>query len=170
MISGFNIDAFRATHADLARQYTFVVLLNNPYGSLGTESTKFLVTASSMPGSTIDKVEIPWQGNILPLATTHTYEDWNVSFRCDAKAQVRKDLLAWHNAIHNSKTNVHAAPNAYMQDQEVWQLNTAGEPILKMKLVGAWPTMIAEMTMDYTAKDVAIFDCTMSFIRHEVIG
>jgi len=59
MISGFNIDAFRATHADLARQYTFVVLLNNPYGSLGTESTKFLVTASSMPGSTIDKVEIP---------------------------------------------------------------------------------------------------------------
>lgn len=107
---------------------------------------------------------------MLPLATTHTYEDWNVSFRCDAKSQVRKDFLNWHNAIHNSKTNLHAAPNAYMRDQEVWQLNTAGDPILKMRLIGAWPTQIMEMTMDYTAKEVAVFDVTFSMVRHEVIG
>lgn len=39
-----------------------------------------------------------------------------------------------------------------------------------MRLIGAWPTMIAEMTMDYTAKDVCIFDTTFSMVRHEVIG
>lgn len=170
MISGFNIDAFRATHADLARQYTFIVLLNNPFGSLGVESTKFLVTASSLPGSTIEKVDIPWQGNLMPLATTHTFEPWNVTFRCDSKAQVRKDMLAWHDAIHDPRTNVHAAPSAYMQDQEVWQLNTSGDPILKMRLIGAWPTTITEMTMDYMAKEVCTFDVTFEFIRHEVIG
>lgn len=170
MISGFSVDAFRAMHSDMARQYTFVVLLNNPFGSLGTESTKYLVTASSLPGSTIEPIDIPWQGNLLPLATTHTYDDWNITFRCDAQALVRKDFLNWHTGIHDSKTNVHGAPSAYMRDQEVWQLNTNGDPILKMKLVGAWPTQITEMTMDYTAKDVATFDVTFKMIRHEIIG
>lgn len=74
-INGFDIDAFRSNYADLARQYTFVIHLNNPFGALGTEATKFLVNASSMPGSTIDPIEAHWQGNIMPLAATHTFED-----------------------------------------------------------------------------------------------
>ena len=44
-INGFDIDAFRSNYADLARQYTFVIHLNNPFGTLGTEATKFLVNA-----------------------------------------------------------------------------------------------------------------------------
>jgi len=169
-INGFDIDAFRSNYADLARQYTFVIHLNNPFGTLGTEATKFLVNATSMPGSTIDPIEAHWQGNIMPLAATHTFEDWTVTFKCDGKAQIRKDLLAWHETIHNTRTNVHAAPSTYMIDQEAWQLNTEGNPIHKMKLVGAWPTTIGELTLDYSARDIVTFDVTFKYIRHETIG
>ena len=169
-ITGFNIDAFRSNYADLARQYTFVIHLNNPFGSLTTEAMKYLVNASSMPGSTIDPIEAHWQGNIMPLASTHTFEDWTVTFKCDAKAQVRKDLLTWQKSIHDPKTNLHAAPNTYMVDQEAWQLDTSGNPVHKIKLVGAWPTVVGELTLDYSAKDLATFDCSFRYIRHETIG
>ena len=57
-----------------------------------------------------------------------------------------------------------------MVDQEVWQLDTAGNPVHKMKLIGAWPTTVAELTLDYSAKDIATFDVTWRYIRHETIG
>jgi len=163
-INGFNINEFRSNYQDLARSYTFMLMLNNPFGVLTTDTMKYLVNASSMPGSTIEAGEIQWQGSLFPLATTHTYDDWTVTFRMDNAAQVRKDFLAWDKFIHNPETNVHASPADYMVDQEIWQLNTEGDPILKLKLIGAWPTTIGELTLDYASKEISTFDVTFKYL------
>jgi hypothetical protein len=57
-INGFNINEFRSNYQDLARSYTFMIMLNNPFGVLTTDTMKYLVNASSMPGSTIEAGEI----------------------------------------------------------------------------------------------------------------
>lgn len=57
-INGFNIDSFKSNYTDLGRAYTFLVLLNNSFGSLSTEKVKYLVNASSLPASTIDVAEV----------------------------------------------------------------------------------------------------------------
>lgn len=169
-INGFNIDSFKSNYTDLGRAYTFLVLLNNSFGSLSTEKVKYLVNASSLPASTIDVAEVNWQGNIFPLATTHLFEDWTITFKHDDTAQLRKDLIKWHEAIHDPKTNIHGSPVDYMLDQEVWHLNSQGDPIMKYKLVSAWPSTVGEMTLDYSSKEVATFDLTFKFLRYEIIG
>lgn len=57
-----------------------------------------------------------------------------------------------------------------MLDQEVWHLNSQGDPIMKYKLVSAWPSTVGEMTLDYSSKEVATFDLTFKFLRYEIIG
>lgn len=57
-VNGFNIDAFKSNYTDLGRAYTFLVLLNNPFGTLSTDKIKYLVNASSLPTSTIDFAEV----------------------------------------------------------------------------------------------------------------
>jgi hypothetical protein len=59
-IQGFNINAFKAQYQDLARGYTFLVLITMPSGisTLGTDRIKYLVSTSSMPVSSIEPQEI----------------------------------------------------------------------------------------------------------------
>jgi hypothetical protein len=119
-----------------------------------------------MPESTIDPIEVNWQGVIFPLGSTHTFADWTATFRLDNAAQLRKDFLGWQNLIHNPETNVHGSPIDYMADQEIWLLNTQGETMMKMQLVSAWPTVVGELTLDYSAKEIQTFDVTFRYMYH----
>lgn len=76
-IQGFSIDQFKAQYQDLARAYTFMVMVSMPNGisTLGTDRTKFLVSASSMPASTMEPREIQWQGQTFPMGGTQTFSD-----------------------------------------------------------------------------------------------
>jgi hypothetical protein len=56
-VNGFDIDSFISNFGDHAKSYTFMILLNNPYGSIGTDRSKYLVNSSSIPSSTIDPIE-----------------------------------------------------------------------------------------------------------------
>ena len=56
-----------------------------------------------------------------------------------------------------------------MVDQEVWHLNAQGDPIMKYKLISAWPNTIGEMSLDYSSKEVATFDVTLKYLRYEIL-
>jgi len=166
MTEGFNIDDFKANWQDLARVYTFMIMLDIPGGSLGTDRIKYLVQSSTMPPSTITPIEVHWQGNVFPLGSTQEFSDWIVTFRVDKGAEIRKEFIAWQKSVHDPETNIHGSPGDYMQDQEIWSLNPQGEVIEKLKLVNAWPTTVGELTLDYSSKEVQTFDVTWRYLYH----
>lgn len=165
-VNGFDINAFKANYQDLARQYTFMIFINFPNNEMNSDTVKYLVQSSTMPASEIEPIETNWQGHVFPLGSKQTFTDWTVTFKMDDAAKLRRSFLSWHTLIHDPETNIHGSPMDYMVDQEIWNLNPSGDPIMKMKLVNAWPTTIGEVTLDYTANEVQTFDVTWRYLYH----
>ena len=55
-----------------------------------------------------------------------------------------------------------------MVDQVVELLGLDGEPLLKYKLVGAWPGEVAAVNLDYATNDTAQFDISFRYQYHVV--
>jgi hypothetical protein len=167
-VQGFNINDFKAQYQDLARAYTFMIMVSMPPGvsSLGTDRIKYLISASSMPASTMTPLEINWQGQIFPVGSVQTFTDWSVTFRLDAAAQLRKDFTKWLKMVHDPVTNIHGDPNTYMVDQEAWHLSPQGKVISKMKLVNAFPVSVGELGFDYSSTEIVTFDVGFRYLYH----
>lgn len=164
---GFSIDSFKANFQNAARQNLFYIYLDIPGSRLGTEKTVYLVRSSSLPESTIDQIEIPWQGQAFKFGSSHTYSDWTVSFAVDFNAQIRKDFVNWQKLIHNEETNKHGMPADYMRTQRAVMLDGSGSPIMEYQLINAWPSVVSEISLDYSAKEFATFDVTFTYTYHK---
>lgn len=167
-VAGFNINDFKAQYQDLARGYTFFILVSMP-GAVGSDSpdrTKFLVSSSTIPAQTNEALDIQWMGQKFPVGSVSTYSDWGVTFKLDAAAKLRKDFIKWSYLVHNPITNVHGRPSEYMMDQEIWHLSTQGDIISKTKLVNAFPTVINALTLDYATTDIPTFEVTFRYLYH----
>ena len=169
----FDIGSFKANFDNAAKNYLFYVLLDMPTltGSLTARGSKFLVRSSTIPGKTVEKKEIGWQGYKFNFGGTTTHEDWTVTFMVDTNADIYKSFVAWSNMVHNPRTNVHGNPSDYMRDQRVQLLSLDGtNSIMDINLIGAWPTQIANLDLNYDNTDIATFQVTFAYIRHEIEG
>lgn len=169
IMSGFNLDAFRANLNVGARTYLFYMLPN----ILGGDNRKagFLVRSTSLPASTITETTIPWQGYTYRMGTKQEFADWTVTFTLDSPDTVRNAYLNWMNKIHNPSTNVHGIPAQYMLDQHVELLTPDGNGTVALyKLIGAWPSSVGEVTLDYATSDIASFTVTYKYQYHEIDG
>jgi len=166
---GFDLESFRANFRDGARGYLFYVKPSFPIGvAADTNRAVYLVRSTSLPATTLEEVLVPWQGYDYKLAGKYTFEDWTVTFNCDAEADIHKWYLAWMRLIHDPTSNVHASPSTYMVDQQVELLGRDGEPVLKYKIVQAWPSSVAAMELAYDSTDVAQFEVTFKYMYHVI--
>jgi hypothetical protein len=163
--AGFNLDAFIGQNADYARGYTFYINVNG--GFVGSEFQRYLVRSSSLPASTNDVAEVNWQGNVYKLGTTQSFAEFTVSYSVDINDDIRRQYVNWVTYIHNPEDNLHGNPNEYMQDVDLEHLShTSGNVIMKYKLIKAFPSVVGEMTLDYSSKEVASFDVTFTYQYH----
>ncbi len=163
----FNLDAFMAGGRDFARGYTFYAKINN---SIFDESDKFLVKTTSLPAGTVTPIETNWQGNKYKLGGVQEFTDLNITFNVDPKDEIRHKFVLWQQDIHNPETNMHGDPSqvgGYMSDIELTHVShISGDTIMKYILHGAWPTSVAEMSLDYASQEVAQFDVTFAYQLH----
>ncbi len=150
---------------DYSRGYTFYFV---PPAKMG-EDTKYLCSSTALPADTLTVAEADWQGNKYKVATTHEYGDITVSFKVDPNDELRKKLTTWANDIHNRVDNTHGAPSTYMEDfylEHISHYN--GSPIMIYKIKMGWPSVIGELALDYSSKDLATFDVTFTYQWHEI--
>lgn len=169
--SGFQIDTFKSQFGNAARNYLFYVQLTNPaWRGVDANKAMYLVRSTTVPGKTVEKKELGWQGYKMPFGGTSTHDDWTVTFMVDPKAAIYKSMIAWSNMVHDPKTNIHGMPSQYMADQRVQMLSLDGtQSILDINLIGAWPQTVANLELNYDNTDVATFQVTFSYIRHEYL-
>lgn len=166
----FSIDKFKDNFVNGARNYLFYIIPNFPSTgvSMSLDPT-YLVRSSSIPGRTVEAIDVPWQGYMYKLGGKSTTEDWTITFVVDKTAKIYKQFYAWTNLVHDPSTNVHGDPKQYMKDQRVQMLSGDGkEAIIEIKLIGAWPTTVSALELSYDSGDVATFDVTFAYLRHEM--
>lgn len=165
----FDIDSYRAEFNGGAKSYLFYFKPTFPAQIGGdTNKTTYLVRTASLPETSIDEIQLAWQGFDFKIAGKYTYSDWNITFNCDSEANIQKHFHNWLSFIHDPTTNVYASPKDYMVDQQVELLGNNGEPIAKYKLFACWPKSIGQLSLDYTQNDVAQFDITFTYLYHVV--
>ncbi len=136
-----------------ARPTLFKVTLNYPQFAEGdVELTSFMCKGASLPASNIDPVQVPFRGRILPLAGDRTFEPWNVTVLNDTDFSVRNAMERWMNGIagHSSNTG-RPNPAAYSVDLIVDQLDRDETVLKRYKIVGAFPTNVSPIDLNYEA-------------------
>ena len=132
----------------------------------------FLCKSSRIPSSTITANQAFYMGRPFKYPGDKTFQDWGMSVYNDGTYGLRKSFEAWMNLMNTNRTNV--GPNGvsgYMTDWTVTPLTREGNPIARYKLVGCWPTTIAETTLDMGAQsEPSTFDVTIAYQYFEVEG
>ena len=153
-----NIESFKANlTGGGARANQFEVTMNFPALSIpGQASRKFtyLCKASSLPGSTIGAVEVPYRGRILKIAGDRTFEPWSITIINDTGFEVRNAFEAWSNGIngHNSNTGL-SNPTHYQADAIIEQLDKEGNVTKTYDFRGLWPSNIGAIDVSYETAD-----------------
>lgn len=166
---GFNIDSMVSRYSDFARGYLFYAqITNSPIGGVLSSDHPYLVNASSLPAQSIEEISTDFQGMAYKIGATNTFEDFNITFKCDTAQDVRKAFLEWMSLVHNPVTNVHGVPSEYMGQVGLTQLNVNGDAIIRYDLVKAWPSNVGEITLDYSDKSISTFDVTFKYLYHVI--
>lgn len=158
----FNAEAFRAKLInDGARPNLFEVTLNFPYTIAGLDindsDLRFFCKSAAIPGSTIGIAPVQYFGREVKLAGNRTFADWTVNIINDENFAMRKLFENWHRLINDNVGNIRAGgfvnSYEYGATATVRQYGKAGNVIAQYKMVGAWPTDIGQIDLDWGTND-----------------
>jgi hypothetical protein len=154
-----NIETFKANlTGGGARANQFEVTMNFPALAIpGQASRKFtyLCKASSLPGSTIGAVEVPYRGRILKIAGDRTFDDWETTIFNDTDFVIRNAVERWVDSIDRvliQETNV-TNPLLYQMTADVKQLDRNGSTLKTYNFVGIWPSVVSAIELGYDTND-----------------
>lgn len=167
----FNLTNFRASMVgDGARPNLFEVFIK-PSAISGAipENTRFFIKSAQLPGSTIGTVPVFYFGREVKFAGNRTFPEWTVTVINDENFVVRNLFETWMNRINTHAGNIRESSdnlvqNQYIADLEVLQYGktTGNKEKKKYKFVGAFPTDISAIDLDWGSNDT-IEEFTVTF-------
>jgi hypothetical protein len=135
-----------------------------------------MIQASSIPGSSIAPIEVPYFGRKVRVAGDRTFEPWSVQVMNDEDFKVRHALETWHNRINslsgNLNTTTSSSPTNYKSQASVKQYSKAGgAPIRIYTFYGLFPTEITPIDVNWNDTDtIETFQVTWVYDYYEVVG
>lgn len=134
-------------------------------GIPSTRKMSFLIEATSLPGSTLGSVAVPFRGRTFNVPGDRTFEDWSVTCMNDTDFQLRNAMEAWMDRLNRNQQNVSGAVNyqGVFADLDVIQLSrtisrygTEEDELKEVKhyrFYDAFPISIEAITLGYDQND-----------------
>jgi hypothetical protein len=156
-----------------ARPSLFQVIVNQDVTSgltlPSTALTKlpFVCRASQLPASMIETIRVPYMGRTIKVAGSREFEDWNVVIMNDEDFLVREMFESWQNSINALEANLRdpaLAQEGYKVDFNVRQFSIDGTIIRSYKIVGAYPSRVSSIDLDWdAANQIETFSVVFSY-------
>ena len=131
---------------------------------------KFLIKATTIPASTIGSYDVYYHGKAIHVAGDRSFDTWDTTIINDEDFGIRNTLEKWMAAIsdHSLNTRDKEVFNTAEGDQakykstlKVIQYSKAGEELRNYEFVGAWPSALSTINLDWaTASEIEEFTCT----------
>ena len=126
---------------------------------------EFLCKATTIPASTVGKVEVPYRGRKLQVPGDRTFEDWTVTILNDTNWQNRSAIEGWMGRISAHTANYSDFDRndiGYYGQATVSQLDRQND-IIRSYRMECFPTSAAAITLDANDTDtVQSFECTFA--------
>ena len=168
----FNVTNFKnAMTYDGARPNLFKVVFGTAAAAgqfTPGEDFEMFCRATSIPGTTIGQVVVPYFGREVKFAGNRTFADWSVTVINDEDFKVRSVMEKWMNSINahteNKRAGGGAATKGYYASATVHQLskNNVGNATRTYTFQNMFPTDLSEITLDWGDND-SIQEFTVTF-------
>ena len=167
----FNVSTFKTQMSgDGARPNLFRVSLTGATNFLDIDKDDyFFIRASSIPGSTIGQVVVPYFGREVKFAGNRTFAEWTVTVINDENFKTRGRLERWMERINNHQANLRNSTGTvggYFGTGTVTQLGkqTSASALRTYSFVNIFPTDLSEITLDWGDNDsIEEFTCTFAY-------
>ena len=160
-----------------ARSSLFKVNLKFPSGLSVTDNSKyeFLISAASLPTSSLTTYDIFYNGKALKVASDRTFADWETTIINDEDFAIRKSLEKWINAISKPDLNTRdtdivgtttgkEGTNAdYKSDLDVNQYGKDGKILAQYSFIGAFPTSISSIPLSWESSAIETYTCNWAY-------
>lgn len=134
-------------------------------GSLDASVLSIMCDAIVIPGTTINTAEFAPLRNLTKLPTGYQHEDIEVSFILDGKYTAKKIFDLWAAAIVNPDTYRISYVDSIKTDISIAQLDTLGNEIFKIKLIGAYPVSVGQIQLGNENEGIQKLAVTLTFER-----
>lgn len=169
----FNISSFKSNGLVYggARPSLFNVEVSLPpeigVDPISLDKFRFVCRGSQLPPSIVAAIPVPYFGRNIKVAGQREFPDWGISVMNDEDFAVRGMFEKWSNAINRHVSNVRndqLATENYKADMIVNQYSKDGDLIRAYRIVGAFPTMIGPMQLDWeAANQIQMFEVTIAY-------
>lgn len=129
------------------------------------ERFNLLCMSSSVPGYTTGIIEVPYFGRKVKIAGDRTYAEWTTTVMIEEDFAQRRTLETWAQRINSAVENVRDYRRSeYKQDATVTLYRKNGSRAQRYKLVGAWPSDIGPIELDWGTTDtIGSYSVTWAF-------
>ena len=142
-------------------------IVNSP-----STNARFLISAASIPASTVGTYDVFYHGKSIKVAADRTYDNWETTIINDEDFGVRKSLEQWINLLSEYKLNTRSkdvtstkeGENAsYKQDLTVTQFSKNGSRLETYKFVGAFPTSLSTIALSWEGNAIETYTCSWAY-------
>jgi hypothetical protein len=156
-----------------ARPSLFSVEIQYPQGlRLPPTASKFLIKATTIPASTIGTHEIFFHGKAIKVAGDRTFDTLDTTIINDEDFGIRATLEKWIDFISDHKLNKRVdqwkgqgETAEYKGEVIISQYSKAGESLHHYHLIGAFPSALSTINLDWGTQEIEEFTCTWTFDR-----
>ena len=139
----------------------------------------FLVKTTTIPASTIGSYDVFFHGKAIKVAGDRTFDTWDTTIINDEDFGIRDTLENWMNSISNHKLNTRdklvfntseGDVAKYKSTLRVIQFSKAGEELREYKFIGAWPSALSTINLDWGTQEIEEFTCTWMYDSWSAVG
>ena len=139
-----------------------------------TVKSKFLVKGATIPASTIGVHDVFFHGKAIKVAGDRTFDTWETTIINDEDYGIRIALEQWMDLIAEHKLNIRnkgmsttkeGEGASYKQSLKVSQFSKSGKDIHHYHFLGAFPTALSTIALDWGTQEIEEYTCTWTYDR-----
>ena len=134
--------------------------------------SNFLVKGTTIPASTVGAFDVFYHGKAVKVAGDRTYDTWETTIINDEDFSIRIALEQWMDLIADHRLNIRRklskkeGENAsYKQRLKLTQYTKSGEEAWHYHFIGAFPTALSTIALDWGTSEIEEYTVTWSFDR-----
>jgi len=160
-----------------ARPSLFTVELQYPQHSAIKQPTsgisKFLVKGASIPASTVGSYDVFYHGRAVKVGGDRQFDTWETTIVNDEDYSIRIALEQWMDIIAEHRLNTRGEglslkegeDAGYKKSISVTQYKKTGDEAHHYHFLGAFPTALSTIALDWGTQEIEEYTCTWTYDR-----
>lgn len=142
--------------SDPLKPFLYSMQFSSVKGEQGasTSDLTLRVQSTTKPGRTIEQLPVDYPGgHTIRYGGGTTYDGtWTTEITEGANAEVKRRIVEWMNFVHNPETSIGSFKQLYESTVILEQYNNANEVVETTKMLGIFPTNVAETSLSNADK------------------